>query len=139
MSVLSVLPDLGAFAFFSTLHSPPTLVDPDCLVDMDEDVRPLLEQQSHPAVLFHSHFVDLVETHAAIPFAMTRTNAGPLPALYDGILQSREKRDEQVRKVVEQYCESDKLLKELRVEKECYGWNWKLLEQVRPSPLVDRG
>ena len=84
---------------------------------MDEDHRPTSARDAHPALLYHSHFVDLVETHSSLPFALSG-----LPSTYDVLVRERDARDEQVRAVVDAYTRSNKMLKELRVEKEVYGW-----------------
>ncbi|KAL8292630.1 hypothetical protein RQP46_001242 [Phenoliferia psychrophenolica] len=101
----------------------PGFVSPDSLVDMDEDHRPQLERDAHPSLLYHSHFVDLVETHSSLPFALSG-----ISATHDVLVRERDARDEQIRAVVDAYTRSKKMLKELRVTKEVYGWNFRLLE-----------
>ena len=60
-----------SFNFFLDLCSlAACFEDPDSLVDMDEDSRPQPARDAHPALLYHSHFVDLVETHSSVPFAL---------------------------------------------------------------------
>ncbi|KAM0752185.1 hypothetical protein T439DRAFT_379285 [Meredithblackwellia eburnea MCA 4105] len=111
----------------------PGFVHPDCLQDMEEDHRPSAERTIHPALLYHSHFVDLVETHSSLSPSISSSsnnnnNSPQVSQEYTSVLAEREARDENVRKVVEAYCKSDRLLKELRVRKEVFGWNWRLLE-----------
>ncbi|KAK4704966.1 hypothetical protein P7C70_g1250, partial [Phenoliferia sp. Uapishka_3] len=101
----------------------PGFVHPESLVDMDEDSRPEAARETHPALLYHSHLCDLVETHSSVPFALSGVSSAN-----ENLSRERDARDDQVRAVVEEYCSSQKMLKELRVEKEVYGWNWRLLE-----------
>lgn len=100
------------------------------LVDAEDDSRTLTEQLEHPAQLFKSHWVDLVETHASVPLGMTATGRTRLPSAFDSLVDERERRDEEVRKIVEQYCACDSKLKELLVEKQVFGWRLDLLEAV---------
>lgn len=106
------------------------LLDPSNLVDVEDDPRPATERQEFPAQLFKSHWVDLVETHASVPLAMTAVGRTPLPATFDVLVEERERRDEEVRNIVEQYCACDSQLKELLIEKQVYGWRLDHLEAV---------
>lgn len=107
-----------------------TRLDPLSLVDVEDDPRPATERQEFPAQLFKSHWVDLVETHASMPLGMTAVGRMPLPATFDVLVEERERRDEEVRNIVEQYCACDSQLKELLIEKQVYGWRLDHLEAV---------
>lgn len=96
--------------------------DPDSLIDMEE---PESFSPAHPPVLFRSHLFDSVEAHASVPFALTGVVGAD-----ETLVREREAREEDVRRVVEEYCRSDKMLKELKVKKQLYGWNWVALEAV---------
>ena len=106
----------------------PGFVLPEQLVNALQDERPLERQLAHPALLLEGHFLDVVENHAATAFGMTPL-AATLPARYAALVREREERDGEVKEVAEAYCASRSVLKELKVEKEAYGWNWRLLEQ----------
>lgn len=114
----------------------PGFIHPSTLVDMEDDPRPSSapSRAAHPPLLFRTHFADLFETHSNVPLSLV-TNVTPLSTAYDPVVDQREKRDEQVRKVVEAYCRKQSWLKELRIEKELYGWRWDLLEAVRFFPV----
>lgn len=105
------------------------LIDPASLVDMDDDTQE--SNESHPPVLFRSHFVDLVESHSSVPFALSGHSS-----THESLIRDREKRDEDVQRVIEEYCTSTKLLKELTVRRELCGWNWLLLEQALRSTIT---
>lgn len=97
---------------------------------MDDDQRTVTEQQEHPALLYKSHWVDLVETHSSVPLNLTSVGAGALPMAYEGLVEERNGRDEEVAQIVTDYCLSRHALKEICVEKEVYGWQMIHLEAV---------
>lgn len=84
---------------------------------------------AHLPVLFRSYFVDSVETHASVPFALTGITSADAK-----LVREREAREEDVRMVVEEYCSSDNMLKELKIKKQLYGWNWNMLRAVSFLP-----
>lgn len=89
--------------------------------------------QSYPGLLLQSHFLDLVENHASVPFALTGVTS---PNDFT-LVAERDARESEVTKIIESYCASTSILKELTVEKELYGWNWDLLEAGIRSTLRD--
>ncbi|KDE02967.1 hypothetical protein MVLG_06501 [Microbotryum lychnidis-dioicae p1A1 Lamole] len=115
----------------------PSFVHPASLVDLqDDEERSNVDQLENPALMFRSHWVDLVEAHASVGYGLTNSSRLPLPSpTYDVLIQEREEREQQVREVVEQYCQCRSVWKELRVEKEVFGWNLQLLESGIRSTL----
>ncbi|SCV67475.1 BQ2448_5086 [Microbotryum intermedium] len=115
----------------------PSFVHPASLVDLqDDEDRSNVDQLDHPALMFRSHWVDLVETHASVAYGLTKSSRLPLPSpTYDVLIREREERDRQVREVVEQYCRCRSVWKELKVQKEVFGWNLQLLESSIRSIL----
>ncbi|ORY88123.1 hypothetical protein BCR35DRAFT_330332 [Leucosporidium creatinivorum] len=107
----------------------PGFTHPSSLVDMDDDHRPHGDRLEHPALLYKSHWVDLVETHSSVPLNLTSVGAAALPTAYDALAEERDQREDEVREIVEAYCACKHQLKELVVERELYGWNLDLLEK----------
>ena len=116
----------------------PGFVAPESHVNAQDDERPAQDQLEHAALLLEGHLLDLVENHSSTAFGMTPLSA-TLPARYAELVSEREKRDGEVREVVEAYCASQSVFKELKVEKEAYGWNWRLLEQAIRATVQGAG
>lgn len=108
-----------------------SVVDPASLVEISSEVLPpgvappqSSTPSSQPARLHDGYFVDFVEDHSIAPYALQ-----PSWERYAPLLQARDERRSEVEKVVRDYCASTKVLKELVITKQTYGWNWNTLEK----------
>ncbi|ORY90625.1 hypothetical protein BCR35DRAFT_349578 [Leucosporidium creatinivorum] len=76
-----------------------------------------------PHLLHKGQFLDLGDAHSSTP----------LPPLHDremtytDSMRDRARREEDVRSVIEEYCACKNPLKELKVTRETYGWDWAAL------------
>ncbi|KAM0751603.1 hypothetical protein T439DRAFT_355511 [Meredithblackwellia eburnea MCA 4105] len=104
----------------------PGFIHPASLLEV-ESVDP--ERTAQP-ILLDSYLVDLFDAHAPNP---TSISVGPE---YEELSRQRADRRDELTATVEKYCNSRSPLKELKVIKETYGYNWDaVVEGVRAKVL----